>query len=179
MRDHRCCVVSQDNYYRDLSAMSLEARAGVNFDHPDAIDSELLAHHVRELRAGRPVTMPRYDFALHARVSGGALVEPRQVILIEGILVLAWPVLAQQMDVRIYVDAPDDVRLARRVQRDIIDRGRDVDGVLEQYLTTVRPMHEEYGAYSKRQADLIVPGQGDNQVVVSLLREALLKMSES
>lgn len=177
IREEQCCVVSQDNYYRDLSDMSLEARASVNFDHPDAIDSELLASHVAELQAGRSITMPRYDFSSHARVSGGVTVEPRPVIMIEGILVLVWPQLAEQMDIRIYVDTPDDVRLARRVQRDIIDRGRDVDGVLQQYLQTVRPMHEQYGAYSRRKADLIVPGQGNNQVVVRVLREALLQMA--
>lgn len=173
LTDVRCATVSQDNYYRDLSGLSVEARAAVNFDHPESIDAALFAEHLQELRAGRPITAPRYDFAHHARVSGGDLIEPRPVILVEGILVFIFPEVAEQLDVKIYVETPDDIRLARRVQRDIAERGRDVDGVLRQYLQTVRPMHETFGEQSRRQADLIVPGSGDNQTVVRMLARAL------
>ena len=173
LTEARCATVSQDNYYRDLSGLSVEARATVNFDHPESIDAELFAAHLRELRAGRSVVAPRYDFAHHARLSGGETIEPREVILVEGILVFVFPEVVEQLDVKIYVQTPDDIRLARRVQRDIAERGRDVDGVLHQYLQTVRPMHETYGPHSERQADLIVPGSGDNQTVVRMLARAL------
>ena len=170
----RCAVVSQDNYYRDLTGLSMEARAQVNFDHPNSIDSELLVHHLETLRDGRPIVMPRYDFARHMRASGGVPVEPRPVVLVEGILVLVWPDVAGLLDVKIYVETPRDVRLARRMRRDIADRGRDVDGVLHQYLETVRPMHEEFVQPSRRAADLVVPGEGNNQVVVQMLTAAFL-----
>lgn len=173
LTDARCATVSQDNYYRDLSGLSVEARAAVNFDHPESIDADLFAQHLRELRAGRAVTAPRYDFAHHARMSGGDVIEPRPVILVEGILVFVFPEVVEQLDVKIYVQTPDDIRLARRVQRDIAERGRDVDGVLHQYLQTVRPMHEMYGHDSRRAADLIVPGSGDNQTIVRMLARAL------
>ncbi len=169
----RCATVSQDNYYRDLSGLSLDARATVNFDHPESIDAQLFAEQLRELRDGHAVTAPRYDFAHHARMSGGDLIEPRPVILVEGILVFVFPEVVEQLDVKIYVQTPDDIRLARRVQRDITERGRDVDGVLHQYLETVRPMHEQYGHRSRAEADLIVPGSGDNQTVVRMLARAL------
>ncbi len=167
-----CAVVTQDNYYNDLRDMSFEARAKMNFDHPDAIDSKLLVAHVRQLRAGEPVDMPRYDFARHVRMSGGERVEPRPVILVEGILVFTWPELFELFDVRIFVDTADDVRLIRRMRRDVADRGRDVDSVLGQYQETVRPMHEAYVAPSRAKADLIVPGVGDNHVIAQLLARA-------
>ncbi len=170
----RCAVVSQDNYYRDLSGLSLEARARVNFDHPDSIDSELLARHLTMLKARQPIVSPRYDFSRHMRSHGGQPVEPRSVVLVEGILVLVWPEVAQQLDVKIFVETPHDVRLARRVQRDIANRGRDVEGVLRQYLETVRPMHQSYVDPSRAAADLVVPGEGDNLVAVRMLAQALM-----
>ena len=172
--DERCGVVTQDNYYRDLSGLSLEARAKVNFDHPDSIDSELLVGHVRALKADEPIVMPRYDFARHIRARGGTEVPSRPVILVEGILVFVWPKLASLMDVKIFVQAPADVRLSRRVRRDIVDRGRDVDSVLAQYLATVRPMHERFVGPSLEVADLVVQGVGDNHVVVRLLAKAFM-----
>lgn len=170
----RIAVVTQDNYYHDLSELSYEARTKVNFDHPDSIDSNLLATHLSELRAGKAIEMPRYDFARHTRASGGNLVEPRPVILLEGILVFVWPRVSELLDLRIFVDTASDIRLIRRMRRDIADRGRDVDSVLGQYQSTVRPMHEEYVAPSRASADLIVPGHGDNGVVVRLLATALM-----
>jgi uridine kinase len=169
----RCVLLSQDNYYRDLGHLSAGARARVNFDHPDSIDHELLVAHLRELREGRDVVAPRYDFARHARaIGGGEPVPSRDLIIIEGILVFVWPELASLMDLRVFVDAPADLRLLRRVRRDIADRGRDLDSVLDQYRETVRPMHEAYVGPSRERADLVVPGEGDNQVVVHFLSTA-------
>lgn len=170
--EDRCALVSQDNYYRDLTHLSAGARARVNFDHPDSIDSELLVQHVRTLRDGQAVTSPKYDFARHARGSGGVDVPVRDVIIVEGILVLVWPELVGLMDIKVFVDTPDDLRLLRRVRRDIADRGRDVDSVLVQYQDTVRPMHEAFVGPSRGRADLVVPGEGDNQVVVHFLSTA-------
>jgi uridine kinase len=175
--EDRCALLTQDNYYRSLTEMSHEARARVNFDHPDAIDSSLLVRHVRALKRGEPIEMPSYDFARHTQRGSGTQVEPRPVVVVEGILVLVWPELVGEFDVKVYVDTPMDIRLARRVRRDIADRGRDMDGVLDQYLKTVRPMHEAYVAPSREAADLVVPGEGDNQVVVRLLSVALSELA--
>lgn len=178
MGEERCALLTQDSYYRSLTDMSHEARARVNFDHPDAIDSELLVRHVQALKSGEPVEVPRYDFARHAQLAGGTLVAPKPVIVVEGILVFVWPALVEQLDVKVYVDTPMDMRLARRVRRDIADRGRDMDSVLDQYLKTVRPMHEAYVAPSRAVADLVVPGEGDNQVIVQMLTLALIAMAQ-
>jgi uridine kinase len=169
----RCVLMSQDNYYRDLAHLSAGARARVNFDHPESIDHELLVSQLRELRDGHDVVAPRYDFARHARaIGGGESLPSRDLIIVEGILVFVWPELASLMDLRIFVDAPADLRLLRRVRRDIADRGRDLDSVLDQYRETVRPMHEAYVGPSRDRADLVVPGEGDNQVVVHFLSTA-------
>jgi uridine kinase len=168
-----CALIAQDNYYHDLSHLSVADRAAVNFDHPDSVDHLLLAEHLRALRQGEPAAVPAYDFAHHVRVQAPGPVLPRPVVLVEGILVLVWAEVSRLMDVKIYVDAPSDVRLARRVRRDIVERGREVDGVLAQYLSTVRPMHDRYSGPSVADADLVVPGIGDNEVVVRLLARAL------
>lgn len=168
-----CTLVSQDNYYSDLTHLGLQARARVNFDHPESIDSELLVDHVRRLRQGETVLSPKYDFTRHARSSGGTELVSRGVILVEGILVLVWPALTGLMDVKIFVETPDDIRLLRRMRRDIADRGRDVDSVLGQYEETVRPMHNQFVSPSRGLADLIIPGEGDNQVIVKFLAVAL------
>ena len=166
-------VITQDNYYRDLAGMSMTARARVNFDHPDSIDADLLADHVEALKRGEPVDMPRYDFVRHTRHSEGEQLEARPVIIVEGILVFVWPMLRELLDVKIFVDADSDLRLLRRVRRDIADRGRDLESVLSQYASTVRPMHEQYVAPSRAEADLIVPGSGNNEVIVELLARAI------
>lgn len=165
--------MTQDNYYKDLGHLSAAARSRVNFDHPDSIDSALLVEHIRTLKSGASIVSPRYDFARHARASGGIDIPAREVILVEGILVLVWAELVAEMDIKIFVETPDDLRLLRRMRRDIADRGRDVDGVLGQYQETVRPMHDAFVRPSKDRADLIVPGEGDNQVVVRFLSTAL------
>ncbi|MBK9129502.1 MAG: uridine kinase [Phycisphaerales bacterium] len=171
--EDRCALVSQDNYYTDIGHLSVAARSRVNFDHPESIDSPLLVEHVRMLKRGVPVVSPRYDFSRHARAPGGIDIPAREVILVEGILVLSWAELVAEMDIKIFVETPDDLRLLRRMRRDIADRGRDVDGVLGQYQETVRPMHDLFVRPSKERADLIVPGEGDNQVVVRFLATAL------
>lgn len=171
--EDRCALVSQDNYYRDLGHLSVAARSRVNFDHPESIDSDLLLADIRALKRGETVLMPRYDFSRHARAPSGIEVAAREVILVEGILVLVWPELVAEMDIKIFVETPDDIRLLRRMRRDIADRGRDVDGVLGQYQDTVRPMHDAYVRPSRDRADLIIPGEGDNQVVVRFLSTAM------
>lgn len=169
----RCSVVSQDNYYHDLSELSVAARARVNFDHPDSIDSERLRQDICALKAGKTVSSPDYDFSRHARKPKGIEVEPKPILIVEGILVLVWESLRAEMDLKIFVDTPDDLRLLRRVRRDIVARGRDVDGVLGQYKDTVRPMHEQFVLPSRATADMIIPGQGDNQIAVQLLAQGL------
>jgi len=168
-----CTLVSQDNYYGDLTHLGLQARARVNFDHPDSIDAKLLVDHVQRLSRGETILSPKYDFTRHARATGGTELVSRGVILVEGILVLVWPELTDLMDVKIFVETPDDIRLLRRMRRDIADRGRDVDSVLGQYEETVRPMHNQFVGPSRGIADLIVPGEGDNQIVVKFLSVAL------
>ena len=171
--EERCALVSQDNYYRDLAHLSAGVRARRNFDHPESLDDALLVEHVGALRRGQPVVTPSYDFARHARRSdGGVELAPRDVVIVEGILVFVWPALVGLMDLKIFVDTPDDLRLLRRVRRDIADRGRDVDSVLSQYQETVRPMHDAFVGPSRGVADLIVPGEGDNQTVVRFLSTA-------
>ncbi|TNF31435.1 MAG: uridine kinase [Deltaproteobacteria bacterium] len=168
-----CTLVTQDNYYGDLTHLGMAARARVNFDHPESIDADLLIDHVTRLKRGESVVTPRYDFSRHARLSEGVELPSRGVILVEGILVLVWPALAKLMDVKIFVETPDDIRLLRRMRRDIADRGRDVDSVLGQYEETVRPMHDQFVRPSRGLADLIVPGEGDNQIIVKFLAVAL------
>jgi uridine kinase len=174
----RCALIGQDHYYRDLSHLDFESRAAVNFDHPDALDFELLSRHVRTLKSGEPITLPKYDFSRHLRLSGGMDLLPKPIVIVEGILVFTHPGLLDLMDIKVFVDAPDDIRLARRVRRDIHERGRDVDGVLSQFLDTVRPMHETHVAPTRSLADLVVVGRGDNAVVVDMFARSLASMAE-
>lgn len=154
-----CAVLDHDSYYRDLSHLPLAVRAETNFDHPDSLDSALLARHIEDLRAGRPVERPIYDFATHSRRPETTRVEPRPIILCEGILLLAVPELRSAFDLRVYVDTPADVRALRRVQRDILERGRTVESVVHQYMTTVRPMHERFVEPARDTADLVLGWQ--------------------
>ncbi len=150
-------LVPHDAYYRDQSALSLEERAAINYDHPDSLENELLVEHLLELRAGRPVERPTYDFSSHTRAPETVVVEPGPVIVVEGILVLVEPRLRELFDLRIYIDTDADLRLLRRLQRDIVERGRTFQSVLAQYEATVRPMHLQFVEPSKRYADIIVP----------------------
>lgn len=170
-------VLDHDAYYHDLSHLSPEKRARFNFDHPDALETELMRTHLDRLIDGEKIDKPVYDFRTHTRRNETETIEPRPVILIEGILVLAEAVLAEQMDIKIFVDAADDIRLMRRIRRDMQERGRSIEGVLRQYERTVRPMHLEFVEPSKREADIIIPRGGHNhvatQMVMSRIQELL------
>jgi len=161
--------VVQDNYYRDLSHEPFEVRARQNFDHPCAIDFDLMASHVAALRHGQAVDMPVYDFKTHTRMAETLRVEPRSTIIVEGILVLEMDVVRSEMDLKIYVETDSDLRFIRRLRRDMVERGRSLDSVIEQYLTTVRPMHLEFVEKSRRMADIILPWKDFNTVAVDIV----------
>lgn len=161
--------ISHDSYYRNFDALSPEERKKINFDHPDSLESELLIRHLDVLCKGSSVDVPLYDFATHSRKAETTRVEPRRVIIVEGILVLAEAELRKRIDIKLFVDTPADIRFLRRLQRDIESRGRTLGSVIEQYLTTVRPMHEEFVEPSKRYADLIIPEGGENQVALDAI----------
>jgi uridine kinase len=161
--------VSHDSYYRNFEGLSSEERHHINFDHPDSLESELLARHLDVLVKGAAVEVPLYDFATHSRKTETQRVEPRKVIIVEGILVLYEPELRKRIDIKLFVDTPADIRFVRRLMRDIKTRGRSVESVIEQYVTTVRPMHEEFVEPSKRHADLIIPEGGENMVAIDAI----------
>ncbi|CAM3334640.1 uridine kinase [Rhodothermus bifroesti] len=172
-------VLEHDAYYKDLSHLPFEERVRVNFDHPDALETELLRAHLDELLAGRPIEKPVYNFTTHTRAPYTVRIEPRPVIILEGILVLAEPLLRERMDIKLYVDAPDDVRLIRRIRRDMEERGRTIESILEQYERTVRPMHLEFVEPSRRLADVIIPGGGYNQVAIDMVLARIAALLET
>ncbi|MGA9995868.1 MAG: uridine kinase [Pyrinomonadaceae bacterium] len=161
--------IQQDSYYRNLKDLPLDYRRAVNFDHPDALDNDLLVNHVRKLKAGEPVELPLYDFKTHTRLNETKLIEPTPIVIIEGILIFTDARLLEQMDIKVFVDTPDDIRFIRRLRRDIAERGRTIDSVIEQYLNTVRPMHMQFVEPSKRYADVIIPEGGHNLVSIDLI----------
>ena len=163
-------VIVQDAYYRDLSHLSIEERHLQNFDHPDAIDIELFNQQLITLIKGQSVDMPVYDFATHSRKSETRKVDPHHVIVVEGILTLHYSSLRELMDIKIFVDTPDDIRFIRRMSRDVEDRNRTVQSVIDQYLKTVRQMHQQFVEPSKYFADIIIPEGGKNRVAIDLLR---------
>jgi uridine kinase len=165
----RVAMLVQDNYYKDLAHLSFAERQAQNFDHPDAVDVELMAAHVRALKAGEPIRMPTYDFTRHLRRPRTVAMRPKRVIIVEGILVLACEELRHLMDVKLYVDTDDDVRFIRRLKRDTLERGRKMESVIEQYLTTVRPMHHEFVEKSRRWADLVLPWRDMNPAAVGMM----------
>ena len=159
-----------DNYYHDLSHLDFEARKRRNYDHPSAFEWDLLRTQLSSLLEGQPVEMPQYDFASHNRKAERKRVEPTDVVILEGNLALYDEMINEMMDLRLYVETDADVRILRRIQRDVIERGRDLEGVIDQYLSTVKPMHEQFIEPTKRNADLIIP-EGANSVAVKLLEE--------
>jgi len=161
--------ISHDSYYRNFDELDAEERKRINFDHPDSLESDLLVEHLDALISNRPVEIPIYEFASHLRSDRTHRVEPRKVIIVEGILVLAEKEIRQRIDIKLFVDTPPDIRFLRRLKRDIDVRGRSVDSVVAQYLSTVRPMHEEFVEPSKRHADLIIPEGGENQVALDAI----------
>ena len=162
-----------DSYYRDLGHLAPEARDRVNFDHPDALESDLLARHLDRLREGRSVRVPVYDFATHTRRAEPRRVAATPVVIVEGILLLAEPEVRRRLDVKIYVDTDADLRFIRRLRRDLEERGRTLEAVIRQYTETVRPMHLEFVEPSKRYADLILPMGGRNDVAIEMLSARL------
>jgi uridine kinase len=169
VRADEVVFIQQDLYYRDLKDMPLDYRNAANFDHPDALDNELLIHHLKKLNAGEPVELPIYDFRTHTRLTDTTPISPKPIVIVEGILIFAEPRLLEQMDIKVFVDTPDDIRFIRRLRRDLAERGRTLDSVIEQYVATVRPMHMQFVEPSKRLADVIIPEGGHNLVSIDLI----------
>jgi len=174
----RIAFLQHDSYYRELTSLSQSQRATVNFDHPDSLESEMMREHILSLKAWQSVEVPVYDFTTHSRTAETIHVEPRRVILVEGILIFAEPRLRELFDVKIFVDTDSDIRFIRRLDRDITERGRTTQNVIKQYMSTVRPMHLEFVEPSKRYADVIIPEGGLNTVAMDMVIariESLLK----
>ena len=167
-------IIEHDSYYRDRSDVPFEERAKLNYDHPDSLDNDLLHRHLETLRSGRPVEVPVYDFKKHARVAETRHVVPAPVIIVEGILVFVEERIRALLDMKIFVDTDADIRLMRRIRRDIEDRGRDFNSIRQQYYATVRPMHLLFVEPSKRWSDLIIPEGGNNAVALDMVIGKLL-----
>ena len=165
----RIALLAHDAYYRDLHELARGQRDGINFDHPDSLETDLLVRHLESLRRWEPIDVPIYDFTKHTRTARTERIEPQPVILVEGILVFAEAALRRLFDVKIFVDTDPDVRFIRRLQRDIDERGRTLASVIQQYQTTVRPMHLEFVEPSKRYADVIIPEGGLNTVAMDMV----------
>jgi uridine kinase len=170
--------MQQDSYYRNLSEMPVDRRNQVNFDHPDSVDLRLMHQHLEALRAGKAIDVPVYDFVTHTRKPERIRVEPLPVILVEGILILSDPGIRGLLEVKIFVECDADLRFIRRLERDIRERGRSMESVVTQYLSTVRPMHLQYVLPSKQHADLIVPEGGLNEIAVDLIASKIRSMVE-
>ncbi|MGE7687930.1 uridine kinase [Lysinibacillus sp. NPDC097214] len=168
-RDHSVVVIEQDFYYKDQSHLTFEERLGTNYDHPLAFDNDLLIEHIKKLLVRQPIEKPVYDYVQHTRAKEVIQVEPVDVIILEGILVLEDADLRDLMDIKLFVDTDSDLRIIRRIMRDIKERGRTTDSVIEQYLSAVRPMHNLFIEPTKRYADIIIPEGGDNEVAIDLL----------
>lgn len=166
----RCTVIRQDNYYKDQSHLSFEDRQKTNYDHPFAFDNDLFIEHLKLLREGKSVDMPEYDFSVHNRKKETIRLEPKDIILIEGILLFSEPRILELLDMRIFVDTDSDVRILRRIKRDMKERARSLDSVIDQYMATVRPAHLQFVEPSKRYADIIVPEGGYNKVALDLIQ---------
>ena len=162
-------VLSHDNYYRRLDHLEMEQRNQVNYDHPDALETELMVEHLRQLRSGEAIDCPIYDFTVHNRSDETLRITPQKVIIVEGILIFADEALRDLMDIRIFVDTDADVRLCRRIKRDVNKRGRTLESVLQQYQTTVKPMHEKFIEPSKKYANIVVPEGGKNVVALDMI----------
>ena len=162
-------VITHDNYYKAHDEMTYEERCKLNYDHPDAFENELMIEHLKQLKAGNSVQCPVYDYTVHNRSKDTIAIEPAKVIIVEGILILADKQLCDEMDIRVFVDTDADVRILRRIIRDVKKRGRTLDSVVDQYLTTVKPMHEAFVEPSKKNAHVIIPEGGRNQVALDMV----------
>jgi uridine kinase len=162
-------LLQHDRYYRDRNDLRLEERAALNYDHPNSLETNLLVQHVGDLKSGRPVDVPLYDFTRHARLTETETFQPRRALIVEGILIFADAALRDLMDIKVFVDTDSDTRFIRRLQRDVAERGRTMESVIDQYQSTVKPMHLEFVEPSKRYADVIIPLGGHNTVAIELL----------
>lgn len=162
-------LMEEDSYYKDLSDIPLDERARRNFDHPDAFDHDLLSSHLKKLLGGKTIAHPVYDYTTHSRKAETKTVGPHRVVVLEGILLLNEPSLREQMDIKVYIDTAPDICFIRRLRRDIEERGRDVNSVINQYMETVRPMYFQFIEPSKRHADIIIPQGGKNRVAIDIL----------
>lgn len=167
--DHSIMMLEQDSYYKDQSDLSFEERLNTNYDHPFAFDTDLLIQHVEELLNYKAIEKPVYDYVAHTRSQATIIQEPKEVIILEGILILEDERLRELMDIKVYVDTDDDIRIIRRIKRDMDERGRTLDSVIEQYLTVVKPMYHQFIEPTKRYADIIVPEGGENHVAIDLI----------
>lgn len=168
-KEHSVVVIEQDYYYKDQSHLEFEERLATNYDHPLAFDTDLLIDHINELLERRPIEKPVYNYALHTRSEETILIEPKDVIILEGILVLEDKRLRDLMDIKLFVDTDGDLRIIRRLLRDINERGRTINSVIDQYLNVVRPMHNQFIEPTKRYADVIIPEGGQNEVAIDLM----------
>jgi len=168
--------IKHDDYYLDLSHLDLEDRKKTNFDHPNSYDSNLLVEHLRQLKRGESIKKPTYDFVEHNRAKTVEVIKPANVIILEGIMIFAVPEILSELDIKIFVETPDDIRFIRRLKRDIEKRGRSLESVVNQYLGTVRPMHLQFVEPSKKFADLIVPEGGHNEVAIDILVTKIFKL---
>ena len=167
--NERITMIQQDMYYKDQSHLSMEERVKTNYDHPMAFDNDLLVEHLQKLIKGEAIEKPRYDFTIHNRAKDTTTVEPREIIIVEGILILEDERIRNLLDIKVYVDTDADIRILRRLVRDIDERGRTVESVIDQYLKMVRPMHMEFTEPTKRYADIIIPEGGHNYVAIDIL----------
>ncbi|XFE30207.1 uridine kinase [Listeria innocua] len=167
--DHSIMMLEQDSYYKDQSHLSFEERLNTNYDHPFAFDNDLLIQHVGDLLNYKAIEKPVYDYVAHTRSQATIIQEPKEVIILEGILILEDERLRDLMDIKVYVDTDDDIRIIRRIKRDMEERGRTLDSVIEQYLTVVKPMYHQFIEPTKRYADVIVPEGGENHVAIDLI----------
>lgn len=172
----KIAYIAHDSYYKDLRGLPSEQRRRINFDHPNSLDTDLMTDHIKHLQQWQSIDMPLYDFRLHERLEETERLGARPVILVEGILILSLPQLRDLFDIKLYVDTDADVRLIRRLRRDITERGRTVESVLNQYLETVRPMHLEFVEPSKRYADVIIPEGGYNTIAIDMITDRVRSM---
>ena len=162
-------MIEQDSYYKDQSHLSMEDRVKTNYDHPNAFDNNLLVSHLESLLNGHSIQKPSYDFSIHNRIEDTTKVEPKEIVIVEGILILEDPRIRELLDIKIYVDTDADVRIIRRMVRDINERGRTIESVINQYLNVVKPMHNQFTEPTKKFADLIIPEGGHNKVAIDII----------
>lgn len=162
-------LLDHDSYYRDQSHLPFEKRTAINYDHPDALDNDLLLEHLKQLRAFQPIEKPLYNFVSCTRSSETMRIEPKDIIILEGFLIFSDPRIRQMCDIKIYVDTDDDVRIIRRIERDLKERGRSLESIISQYFATVKPMHHQFVEPSKRFADIIIPYGGHNQIAIDMV----------